>query len=283
MLALLTALRPKQWIKNLFVFMPLVFAGAFTDTGSVLAAGGAFFLFSLAASAGYLINDAQDIEVDRLHPRKRLRPIAAGLVSVRAAYLTAAVLIIISLGGGWLLSPIFALTLFGYLALTASYSYFFKHIAGLDVLLIALGFVLRVVGGSVAIFVEPSEWLLGLTFLLALLLATGKRLQEVSAAGKGSRKSLDGYTREGLLIVIGGLLGAVGASYLGYLLFVEHPTELLVTLPFVWIGLARYFFLIRDPAHTHDGPTELFFADGWLQVLVVGWMAAVLAVLGFLA
>jgi len=262
--------------------MPLIFAGAFTDTASVFAAGAAFVLFSAAASAGYLINDARDIDADRLHPRKRLRPIAAGRVSIRTAYLSAAVLLMCALGGSYLLAPLFALTVLAYVALTVSYSFFFKYILALDVVSIACGFVLRVIGGSFVIFVEPSEWLLGLTFLLALLLATGKRLQEISAAGVTHRTTLHYYTREVLLFTLAVELGVVGVAYVGYLFFAEKPLGLFATLPFAWAGLARYFVLIRDPAHATDGPTELFFADWLLQLAVVIWLGVTVFTLSFI-
>src|SRR5262245_21359747 len=174
-LSLVVSLRPAQWTKNLFVFGALLFgqrAGrpAFLDPLAIAQATGAFFVFCALAGVVYLINDVADRENDRLHPLQRYRPIASGAVSPRAAIATAAVLFVVSLGAAYLLRPAFAIVALTYVVMNALYSGPLKHVVIIDVLVVAIGFVLRAAGGAIAIDVPISHWLLILILLLALFL-----------------------------------------------------------------------------------------------------------------
>src|SRR5215467_5059243 len=172
--AVLTSLRPRQWVKNLFVFAAVVFAQQLY-TPMIWRAVGAFVIFCGLSGAIYLFNDVADVDKDRLHPQKKQRPIAAGELSIRAALTVGLALSAACLAAAFALSPVFGLTALGYGALLTVYSAWLKHLVILDVLTVATGFVLRAVAGAVAVGVEISGWLLICTILIALFLALGKR------------------------------------------------------------------------------------------------------------
>ena len=180
MLALLASLRPRQWTKNLFVFAGVIFSHKLF-TPDVGRAAAAFAVFCALSGVVYLLNDVADRERDRAHPKKRLRPVASGALSVRAAIGAAAVLAVLSLGASATFGPAFFFTALGYLGLLTLYSAWLKHVVIVDVLTVSAGFVLRAVAGAVAIEVEISGWLLICTVLIALFLALGKRRHEYLA------------------------------------------------------------------------------------------------------
>lgn len=190
-------LRPKQWIKNVLVFAAPVAAGLFDNRNTDLHALGAFGCFCAAASATYLLNDAMDIESDRLHPVKKSRPIAAGIVPVGAAYALSALLLIVAIGGSFLLRRDFGFTILAYLALTTVYSLWLKHVPILDIVAVAAGFVLRAIGGATATGLPISEWFFIVTSFGALFMVTGKRAGERSDLGENAvtiRPVLAAYT-----------------------------------------------------------------------------------------
>ena len=194
---LFVSLRPSQWTKNLIIFGPLVFAQRLLDPPSVVQAVAAFVIFCLLSGVVYLLNDVADREGDRLHPIKRFRPIASGAVPVTAALTLAAILAVVALTAAFWLRPLFGVMALGYLALLALYSGPLKHVVIIDVLTIAVGFVLRAVAGAVAIDVAVSPWLYMLTILLALFLALSKRRHELvlladgpPATGRSSRNTV---------------------------------------------------------------------------------------------
>jgi len=193
-MGLLRLMRPRQWIKNSFVLAPLVFARAFTDPGQVADAAIAFALFCVASSASYVLNDIVDVERDRLHPTKRhSRPIAAGTVSIGAAVgLFAACYAVLIVGWFWSVNTMLAI--FAYLALNVAYSFWLKHQPVLDLFSIAVGFVLRVYAGALALAVPLSSWMAVTTLCLALYLAAIKRRQELASNGSDSRAVLALYT-----------------------------------------------------------------------------------------
>ena len=182
-LAILRALRPKQWTKNALLFAALIFAERYTDLDAVRHVLIGFALFCMISSSGYLVNDLRDVEADRLHPQKKHRPIAAGTVSVPMAWLLAALLMVVGIGGAFQLNTGFGLTAASYLVVTLTYSAFFKHTVVLDVMLIATGFVLRAVAGAEAIPVVSSPWFLTCTAFGALFIGFSKRLAEIRALG----------------------------------------------------------------------------------------------------
>lgn len=253
---LLSALRPKQWTKNALVGAAYVFAmGDRTQElpplallHTVLAMG----LFCLASSAVYLVNDVRDRDLDRLHPTKRYRAIAAGDVPPRFALLLAAVLAVTTPLAGVYLSPAFGILLAAYLVMQVGYTLGLKHVSYLDVLLIATGFVLRALGGAYALPVPISKWLLICTFLLALFLALSKRRHEkvvLQLSNDEARPSLRGYTEEALDILILLVCGATLTSYVLYTLSPDSirkfgDIRLIVTTPFVGFGIYRYWHLV---------------------------------------
>ena len=214
--AYLHALRPRQWAKNVLVFAAPVAAGDALHLHTLVRAGLAFVAFCMAASGTYLLNDTRDLERDRLHPTKRYRPIAAGLVAVPAALAMAAVLLVASLVVGFATTRDLGITLLAYLALTTSYSLWLKHQPILDILAVAAGFVLRAVAGATATGLPISEWFFIVTSFGALLIVVGKRESELMALGADAgqvRPTLGVYTREFLRYLRGTATAVVLVAY----------------------------------------------------------------------
>ena len=190
-------LRPKQWIKNVLVFAAPVAAGIFDNRDTDLQSLGAFGCFCAAASATYLLNDAMDIESDRRHPVKKNRPIAAGIVPIGLAYVLAAILLVVAIGGAFLIRRDFGFTILAYLALTTVYSLWLKSMPILDIVAVAAGFVLRAIGGATATGLPISEWFFIVTSFGALFMVTGKRAGERAELGEDAatiRPALAAYT-----------------------------------------------------------------------------------------
>jgi 4-hydroxybenzoate polyprenyltransferase len=286
-LALFKSLRPVQWLKNGFVLAPIVFSGRIVDPAAWWGCLAAVASFCSASSATYLINDVLDRKADSIHPTKKFRPIAAGEVSVPLAVGTAVVLGAVAFAiavwiGGW-----FGYILAGYLILTSLYSAVLKEAVFVDVLVVAAGFVMRVVGGAVAIGVPISTWLLLCAYLLALYLALGKRRAELALLGEEAgnhRVVLGHYT----LPLVDQAIGVVlGATVLAYTLYTVAPDTvakvgsegLMATVPVVLYGLFRYLYLL----HRHElggSPTRVLITDRPLLACVVLWMAIAAVVIG---
>ncbi|MCK9246566.1 MAG: decaprenyl-phosphate phosphoribosyltransferase [Anaerolineaceae bacterium] len=283
--ALIQTLRPRQWTKNLVIFAGLIFDGQFLQPVPFLRVSAAALLFCLVSGVTYTINDLLDIEADRLHPQKRLRPIASGRLSKKQAIILIVFLTALSLVGGYLLSPSLAVILFAYSLLMLVYSKWLKKIMILDVLVIAAGFTLRVLAGLSVIQVAYfSPWLFVLTSLLAMYLAFGKRLAELKlleAAASSHRKSLDGYSVPLLNQYILIVLGAILITYTLYT-FSAHPVQtssvMMLTIPFVVYGIFRYLYLIQSDLIT-SSPEEVLLKDRPLQIAIVLWGLSVLAIL----
>lgn len=285
--ALLRSLRPEQWLKNGFVLAPIVFSGLTGDPDAWLRSLLAAIAFCAASSATYLVNDLIDREADRVHPVKATRPIAAGEVSLVQAAAAAAALVTAALAvavwlGGW-----FPLTLIAYISLVLLYSALLKKAVFLDVLVVAAGFVLRVVGGAVAIHVPVSRWILVVAYLLALYLALGKRRTELVLLGAeaGSHRAVLGHYT--LPIVDSAISVVLGATVLAYALYTVAPDTvakvgsegLLATVPIVLYGLFRYLYLL----HRHElggSPTRALLTDRPLLACVVIWLAVAAVVIG---
>lgn len=283
----LKALRPEQWTKNLVAFAGLIFAREFTNLPLVGRSAIAFVLFCLASSAAYLINDVVDYEKDRLHPEKRVRPIAAGRVPRSGAVVLALILIALACTGGWLwLNRSFLLCLGAFVLLNVGYSLLLKHQVILDVMAIAAGFVLRAVGGALAIEVTISAWLVLCTTLLALFLGFGKRRHELvllEDSAPGHRANLADYSTQLLDQLIAIVTAATITAYGFYTLSPEVKVKLGVshlelTIPFVIYGLFRYLYLIHK--HARGGsPTRVLYTDLPILVCVVLWIVAVLVLM----
>ena len=283
--ALVVSLRPQQWVKNLFVLGALVF-GQRLFTPSVWPALGAFAIFCGLSGAIYLLNDVADRAKDRLHPDKRHRPIAAGRLTPATAIGAAAVLIAGGLAASTALSPRFALTALAYVVLLVAYSAWLKHVVVVDVLVVAVGFVLRAVGGALAIDVAISGWLLICTILLALFLALGKRRHEVltlNEAAARHRPILAEYS-PGLLDQMVAVVTA--STVTAYALYTMSPetvakfqTQLLpTTLPFVLYGIFRYLYLLYH-RRLGGNPSEIVVRDRALLINTLLWLLTVVLII----
>lgn len=283
---LLVAARPKQWIKNGFVFAALVFASKLGHPDLVARTIAAFALFSLLSSASYLLNDTVDREADRQHPLKRNRPIAAGRIPDRLAVTTATVGVVFGVGLSALLDYRFGLIAAGFVALNVAYTLYLKHLVLVDVFAIAGGFVLRAAGGAAVIHVSISPWLYLCTILLSLFLGFGKRRHELLLLEEGARvhrRNLDEYTGP----LLDDLINIVaGATIIAYSLYTFTPFAsaapknhaMMVTIPFVLYGVFRYLLLVHRTDFA-GAPEEALWKDIPLVVDLVLWAATSAVVL----
>ena len=279
--SIFVSLRPRQWVKNLFVFAGLVFAQKLF-TPSVWPALGAFAVFCALSGSVYLVNDAADHEKDRLHPDKKWRPIASGRLPAGTAVTAAAVLVVAALAGSLVLSRPLAVVALAYAVLLGAYSVWLKHVVIVDVIVVAIGFVLRAVAGAVAIDVGISGWLLICTVLMALFLALGKRRHEYLTLGEAAvrhRPILAEYSAGLLDQMIAVVTASTVTAYALYTMSPEtvakFETHLLpVTLPFVLYGIFRYLYLLYR-RQLGGNPSELFLNDGPLLVNTLLWILAV--------
>jgi len=289
---LLQALRPHQWTKNLAIFVGILFAhfaGQLRDLGVLLPVGLLFVAFCLASSCVYLLNDIADREEDARHPVKRHRAIASGRLSLGSARVAAAVCGAAALVLAWFLPraplitklelPAGIVVLVPYLALNAAYTAFLKRIAIADVTCVAIGFLIRVVGGPKVADIEVSSWLILCTFFGALFLACAKRRGElmVTEGGDGGRSVLQKYSDRLLDILVSIAATATLLCYAIYTVSPEtiakfHTDHLLYTVPFVFLGLGRYLLLLYRRQRGED-PARLLFTDPGLMLAIGGWLA----------
>jgi len=271
--ALLVAMRPRQWLKNLLLFAGLVFAAELGDGSRWLRAVAAFAVYCAASSAAYLVNDVRDTEADRAHPTKRFRPVASGELSPRHALAAAA-----ALGGAAILVAAVLgrdslLLLVGFLVLQLLYSTWLKHVVLVDVLAIAVLFVIRAAAGAVAIDVTVSGWLLVCTGLLALFLALNKRRGELAEGGDGSsRRVLRRYDVRLLDRLVVGVGVATLVVYAAYTVTGTRPPLFPLTVVPVAFGLARYLFLVRRRAAGQE-PEKVLVGDPPILVATLVWAA----------
>ncbi|OBT06596.1 phosphoribose diphosphate--decaprenyl-phosphate phosphoribosyltransferase [Vibrio sp. UCD-FRSSP16_10] len=269
-------MRPKQWIKNVFVFAPLLFSGLFADMPSVQHTLSAFIIFCLASSVTYVLNDYNDIENDRKHPVKsKTRPLASGEVSKPQARILMIVLYsIIALSA--LVYPQVVAVVATYLILNMAYTFYFKHQPVLDIFTIAIGFVLRVYTGAVSLDVPLSSWMFITTLSLALFLASIKRRQEMMQSGKKTRSVLQYCTVE--LFDKYAEMSATCAILFYSLFVISDKPDMVYTIPFVLFGLYRYWFIVESKG-SGESPTDALFADRWLQLTILSWIIACLYLL----
>lgn len=304
----LRLLRPSQWIKNLFVFAGLVFGRKLSgpEAGeNILLTLIGFVCLCLVSSAVYVVNDIHDREEDKLHPRKRTRPIAAGQVTVAAATVLTLVLLIFGLGGSWVLDPGFGLVVTAYLVLQTLYTFGFKHAVILDVISIGLGFVLRAVSGAVLVHVAISPWLVLCTFTLCLFMGFSKRRCELNAlAGQNAggagkhRKTLAIYTPDLLNHMTTVTAGIAIVSFLLYTIDARTIAEfgaaagervelaktlgrfgsqcLLYTIPIVVYAVFRFAVLVEHGEV--DGPTDVVVRDRPFQIAILLWTVAAMVI-----
>ena len=284
-LALLASLRPRQWVKNLFVFAGVIFSQQLL-TPLVWTALGAFIIFCGLSGAIYLFNDVMDAERDRLHPSKRLRPIASGALSPSTAVVFGGLLLAGCLAAAFRIGVSFGLVAVGYGVLLTAYSLWLKHMVILDVLTVAAGFVLRAVAGAVAVEAEISGWLLICTILIALFLALGKRRHEYRSLARDAaahRPILAEYSESFLDQMISVVTASTVTAYALYTMSPEtvakfHTRLLPLTLPFVLYGIFRYLYLLyrRDLG---GNPSDLLVSDRALLFDALLWMLATFAII----
>ena len=270
--------RPHQYVKNGFIFLPLFFGAKFYDIPVLVSCLLAFVSFSLLSSCVYVINDLQDIEADRQHPVKKHRPLASGKVSRMQGMMFAAILGIGCLCLCSLLRVEAVGLMLTYLLLNLCYSYKLKHIAILDVVIISLGFVIRVFVGTVQAGVAISHWIVLMTFLLAMFLALAKRRDDllVSANGAKTRKCLDGYSFEFVSL---SMIFMAAVTIVSYIMFTALPevslrygTEYLYLTTFwVLLGLLRYL-QITFVEERSGSPTKVLIKDSFLQIVITCWL-----------
>lgn len=273
--------RPHQYLKNLFVLLPLFFGWKLGDEGAVWSAIGAFAAFCLAASAVYVFNDLRDVLQDREHPVKKNRPVASGLVSPGQAWTFLAVLAACALGLSAVVpGQAFPWIVCAYMAVNLAYSLGVKHMAIVDLMCIAVGFVLRVFAGGSATGVTPSHWIVIMTFLLALFLGLAKRRDDLllAACGSRTRKCLDGYSLEFVSLCMAVMAGVVIVSYILYTLspdvMAKHGTDkLYLTSLWVVAGMLRYMQITFVESRS-GSPTQVLLKDPFIQVCIALWVAS---------
>jgi len=279
-------LRPYQWLKNLFVFAPVFFNGSVLDIDYLLPSFMVFFSFCMAASSIYCFNDIYDAETDRMHPIKRNRPIASGAVSKNMGYCLMIICLVLSIimifSFCWHSDSariiIFTLILF-YVLLNIAYCVWLKHKAIVDVFIIAMGFVIRIYAGGAATGIELTNWLVLMTFLLALFLAFAKRRDDVAmyeTTGKVVRDNITRYTLDYMNQVIGIIASVTMVCYIMYTVSPEvidrfHSSKIYLTSVFVLAGIVRYLQVTMVDVKS-GSPTKVLLHDKFIQSCVFGWI-----------
>ncbi|KXK00894.1 MAG: 4-hydroxybenzoate polyprenyltransferase [Acidobacteria bacterium OLB17] len=283
---LLVEMRPQEWAKNLLVFSGVIFSRSLLDLHDIWASLLGFLIFCAASSGIYLFNDLCDIESDRAHPVKSLRPLAAGELDINLARITMVALFAAAALGSLALSPRFALIIVLYLAACVAYSLRLKNVVILDVIIIASGFVLRAVAGAVLIDVVASEWLVICTSMVALLVGFGKRRHELTllrSQASSHRRNLSEYSVRFLDSIMAICSGAALITYALYTRADETVERvgsqwMLITIPFVVYGLFRYLFLIHQRGAGGD-PVKILFRDRPTALNLLLWIVAVALVI----
>jgi 4-hydroxybenzoate polyprenyltransferase len=284
-MAVVVSLRPRQWVKNFFVFAGVVFSQQLF-TPLIWPALAAFVIFCGLSGAVYLINDVADMEKDRLHPRKRLRPVASGALPRSVAAVLGALLVVGSLAAAFALARPFGIVATIYAVLLIAYSFWLKYLVIVDVLTVAIGFVLRAIAGAEAVAVDISGWLVICTILIALFLALGKRRHEFLSLADGAadhRPILAEYSEGFLDQMIAVVTASTAMAYALYTMWPEtvakfHTRLLPLTFPFVLYGIFRYLYLLYH-LDLGGSPSDLLLNDRALLVNTLLWMAALIAII----
>jgi len=284
--AYLKLLRPKDWAKNLFLFVPLFFAGEIFNIPLVLDIAGGFAAFCCIASSIYILNDYRDRDDDRKHPVKSTRPLASGAVSPTAALVIFALLLIGGFGIAFLIRDKFVFILGIYFLINLGYSFGLKNIPILDIVLVAIGFVLRIKGGSVISYIPLSEWIIIMVFLLALFMAIGKRRDDILlklSSGTDMRKAVKGYSLDFLNTLLALVCAVVIVAYFMYTMSPEvvermGTHRLYYTCLFVLAGIMRYLQVIFVQADS-GSPTKILYKDRFIQVTILLWIASFISII----
>ena len=277
--AIISSLRPHQWVKNSLVFASVIFSGQFTDPVSLWAAWAAFLIFCLSSSAVYLLNDIADLKADRHHPVKRCRPVTSGRVSLAKAAMLCAFLIATGITAGFLVGFSFGCIMCIYFIQNIAYSLLLRQIAILDIMIVATGYLLRAIAGAVAVSVKVSPWLVICSLMLALFVACGKRRHDLQLLINNSnrqRQNRPEYTPE-LLDLMMAMTGCAGV--MTYVLYTLSPGvagphgtyALVLTVPTVLYGVFRFLYLVHCNNAGGD-PSRLFVMDKGLLLNGVVWL-----------
>lgn len=272
-------LRVHQYLKNMFIFLPLFFSLRIVEADLLVNASLAFAIFSAIASAVYIFNDFLDIEEDRAHPVKKDRPLASGRISPRVALMLAAALLVAGLAASWWLSPQMFSLLLLYLILNVAYSIRLKHIPIIDIFVIAVNFVIRIFVGGAVTHVKITMWIIIMTFLLALFLALAKRRDDVLIfleTDQKTRKSIDGYN---LTFIDSAMMAMTAITIVAYIMYTVSPDviakfgtdRLYLTTAFVILGIMRYM-QITFVEEKSGSPTEILLKDRFIQFTLLGWI-----------
>lgn len=272
-------LRPKHWAKNLFLYIPLFFAGDLFNFNDLASVTWGVLGFSLVASGIYILNDYRDIDKDRLHPVKKNRPLAAGKISVRLAFLLMGICLVTGFSIAWFLKDKFVFILALYFLLNLGYSLGLKNISILDIFILSAGFVLRIKGGGAIAQVGISQWLMVMVFLLALFMALAKRRDDIllkQTFGNEMRKAISGYNLDFLNVSLAVVSAIMIVSYLMYTLSPEviirlETYRLYYTGIFVIAGLMRYLQLIYIKQDS-GSPTKILYKDRFIQICIILWV-----------
>lgn len=286
MLELLRLMRPYQWVKNTFVFTGLLFGHGWHDTILVTQVCFAFIAFCFISSAVYVINDIVDVEEDRHHPKKSRRPLASGSVPVSSAVVLSLLLGLMGLGLAYLASPTVVVIVIGYLLMNIAYSMRLKHVVILDVFIIATGFMLRILAGTLGVGIPPSQWLLLCGLMVALFLGFSKRRAEIIALTDDKtahRKVLEHYSPVLLDKMIGITAAGLIMSYSLYTMSqdtmrIHNTANLVYTVPLVMYGVFRYIYLLHHQSKGGD-PSHDLVRDHHLLIVVGAWLAATIGMI----
>ena len=285
-LAYLKLLRPKDWAKNFFLFIPMFFAGEILNLHKIVNVCWGFLAFSFVASSIYIINDYRDREDDRKHPVKCKRPLASGAVSPRLALLICGILIIAGFSIAWLVRDKFFFVLMIYFLINLGYSLGLKAIPILDIIILAIGFVLRIKAGSVITMDPLSEWIVIMVFLLAVFMAIGKRRDDVLlklSSGTDMRKAIKGYNLEFLNTLLALVCAVIIVAYFMYTMSDDVKQRmgtyrLYYTCLFVMAGIMRYLQIIFVSADS-GSPTKILYKDRFIQITLLLWIASYIAII----
>ena len=282
------SLRPHHWVKNGFIFLPLFFAQRFGDLAALLNCAIVFLGFSLVASSIYIINDIKDIEQDKLHPRKCKRPIASGAVTTRQGMILSALSLLSGLAivGFGMQNVLLTGVVFFYFLMNLAYTLRLKRYAIIDVMIIAIGFVLRIMVGGIAVDVELSSWIILMTFLLAMFLGFAKRRDDVLIIKNGGIQARENIVRYNEGFIDSVLVMTAAITIVAYIMYCMSPEveqrmgsdKVYITSIFVIAGIIRY--LQRTMVdETSGNPTRLMMSDRFLQLIVIGWIFAFVVII----
>lgn len=285
-MAYLKLLRPKDWAKNLFLFIPLFFSGQFFNWNAYPILFLGFVAFSCIASSIYIINDYRDIEDDKKHPEKSKRPLASGAVTKSASIIICILLLIAGFSMAYFIREKFLFVLTIYFLLNLAYSFGLKNIPILDIIILSVGFVLRIKGGAVIAHIGLSEWLNIMVFLLALFMAIGKRRDDVLlklSSGKDMRKAIKGYNLEFLNVVLALVCSVIVVAYFMYTMSPEvlqrlGTYRLYYTCLFVLAGILRYLQIIFVQSAS-GSPTKILYKDRFIQISLLLWIASFIIII----